>query len=239
MKTLTSLLIFFSQAHATAGLISLEFQPVSPPYQVVVDTEEVSDYAIWGTAADSTGESTVYGSGQYINPYMTPISSGNPLTPRGPLSPARWNYLVDGTQVYGGLAMDPDGGFPVIDTGFSLTLTPDPAQITNYEIWVFSWNATSEVRVTNLEGEPMETLTLNPYDYGMLLLSGQGEAMSVSILISEGPAGFDGANVLVGSAFATVQSANEPQSWLPVALIVPTLIYARRMKHGQRIQMAT
>lgn len=238
MKTLTSLLIFFSQAHVMAELVSLDFMPIPSPTQFIINSDELVDYAIWGTAANSTQESTVFMDGGYISPFMDVISSGNPLEPRGPLSPARWNFLVDGVQMYGGLTQNPSAGFPVIDTGFSLTLTPDPAQLTTYAISVLSWNATSEVRVTSLDGVPMNTLTLNPYDYGLLLLSGVGEPMAVTILVTNGPVGFDGANVTIGSAMATVQSVNEPQSWLPLALIVPTLVYARRLRNGQRIQMA-
>jgi hypothetical protein len=195
---------------ADAEILSATFTPVAVPYQV--NLSDSTAYALWGTGTNGSTDANLTG-GQVglISPALGDFSNGNPTAGRGYATPAFWNYLVDGDQVYGAIHHLTEFHSPVGE-GFNLYLTPADEE-TVYTVWLRSAAGTGSVTVGSMAtGDFFDVANLGIDEYGFLTVHAVGplDTLVVALRSTSGEAAYNGANVLLGGVTAGVVVVPEP-----------------------------
>ena len=226
MKYLLALVLVLGSRIATAEILSATFTPVAVPYQV--NLSDSTAFALWGTGTNGSTEANLTG-GQVglISPVLGDFSNSNPTAGRGYASPAFWNYLVDGDQVYGAIHHLTEFHSPVGE-GFNLYLTPADTE-TQYTVWMRSAAGTGTVTVGSMAtGDFFDVASLSNGEYGFLTVHAVGplDTLVVALRTTSGVAEYNGANVLLGGVTASVMAVPEPQTvYLLGAVAIVALMY--------------
>ena len=222
LPVLLAPIVLMGAANAVTITVVPEAIPSAP-----VPLDGYTDYALWGVTDPPSQEAERFKGEWLISPNVEYYSAmENPLSARGPLSPARWRYSIDGQTVYGALGISPVNS-PVIGDGFSLVMIPSMDAVTNYEIWALSWNGTASVEAKTFMGEVLQSAPL-PYGfYGRVLLEATGDPFRVEIRTTSGTGGYDGANVTFGAVTAQVQAVPEPGLIAAGVLVLALVLWYR------------